>query len=99
MILCSEKGIECIVNNNRWKILHIVNIGTFMATLDVGIINVALPTMAHQFDVSLGSIQWFVTSYLLTLVAFLPFFGRLSTDLTAVKYTPTASYYLASVLC
>ena len=82
------------MNNNRWKILHIVNIGTFMATLDVGIINIALPTMAHQFDVSLGSIQWVTvpnTNYH-GLPSF-PFFGRLLLDRfsTAVKYTPTAS--------
>lgn len=63
---------------NRWRILHIINIGTFMSTLDVGIVNVALPTMAEQFGVSLASIQWVVTCYLLTMVALLPLMGRLS---------------------
>ncbi|GIP32738.1 MFS transporter [Paenibacillus sp. J2TS4] len=63
---------------NRWKILQIVNMGTFMSTLDVGIVNVVLPTMAAQFSVTLAQVQWVVTSYLLTMVAFLPILGKWS---------------------
>ncbi|MBP1988555.1 MFS transporter [Paenibacillus eucommiae] len=63
---------------NRWRILHIVNLGTFVSTLDIGIVNVALPTMAEQFSVSLAQIQWVVTCYLLTMVALLPLMGKLS---------------------
>ncbi|MHA0856084.1 MFS transporter [Paenibacillus sp. CMAA1364] len=63
---------------NRWSILHVVNLGTFMLCLDVGIANVALPVMAQQFSVSLDQIQWVVTSYLLILVALLPIVGKLS---------------------
>jgi EmrB/QacA subfamily drug resistance transporter len=63
---------------NRWRILHIINLGTFISTFDIGIVNVALPTMAEQFSLSLGQIQWAVTCYLLTLVALLPLMGKLS---------------------
>lgn len=63
---------------NRWSILQVVNLGTFMLCLDVGIANVALPTMADQFGVALAQIQWVVTAYLLTMIALLPILGKLS---------------------
>ncbi len=63
---------------HRWKLLQIINIGTFMSTLDAGIVNVALPTIAKQFGVALADTQWVVTSYLLTLVALLPLLGNWS---------------------
>lgn len=66
------------MNPNRWRILHIINVGTFMSTMDVGIVNVVLPTLAEQFSVSLAHIQWVVSSYLLTMVALLPVMGKLS---------------------
>lgn len=63
---------------NKWGILQIVNMGTLISTLDVGIVNVSLPIMAEQFSVSLAQIQWVATIYLLTMVALLPFLGKLS---------------------
>ncbi|MFC3768038.1 MFS transporter [Paenibacillus sp. GCM10012303] len=63
---------------NKWGILQIVNMGTLISTLDVGIVNVSLPIMARQFDVSLAQIQWVATIYLLTMVVLLPFMGKLS---------------------
>jgi EmrB/QacA subfamily drug resistance transporter len=65
-------------NSKKWSILHIINMGTLMATLDVGIVNVSLPTMAREFSVSLAQIQWVATTYLLTMVALLAFLGKLS---------------------
>ncbi|WP_144933846.1 MFS transporter [Paenibacillus sp. 32O-W] len=66
------------VIKSRWSILQIVNLGTFMSTLDVGIVNVVLPTMAEQFAAPLAQVQWVVTSYLLTMVALLPILGKWS---------------------
>lgn len=63
---------------NRWYILQIVNVGTFMLTLDVGVANIALPTLSAEFGVPLAHAQWFVTSYLLAMVALLPILGRIS---------------------
>ncbi|GAA3399664.1 MFS transporter [Paenibacillus hodogayensis] len=63
---------------NRWGILQIVNMGTLISTLDVGIVNVSLPIMAKQFSVSLAQIQWVATVYLLTMIVLLPFLGKLS---------------------
>ena len=66
------------MNPHRWKLLQIVNIGTFMSTLDTGIVQVALPSMAEQYGASLAGTQWVVTGYLLTLVSLLPLFGKWS---------------------
>lgn len=65
-------------NAKKWGILQIINMGTLMATLDVGIVNVSLPTMAREFSVPLAHIQWVATAYLLTMVTLLPFLGKLS---------------------
>lgn len=70
---------------NKWGILQIVNMGTLISTLDVGIVNVSLPIMAKQFSVSLAQIQWAATVYLLTMVVLLPFLGKLSDRLERRK--------------
>lgn len=65
-------------SRNKWGILQIVNMGTLISTLDVGIVNVSMPVMAKQFSVTLAQIQWVATVYLLTMVVLLPFMGKLS---------------------
>lgn len=64
--------------NYRWLVLGIVSVGTFMATLDASIVNVALPFIAADFQAGVGRMQWVVTSYLLTISSLLPAFGRLA---------------------
>ncbi|WNQ08813.1 MFS transporter [Paenibacillus aurantius] len=64
--------------SKRWGILQIINMGTLMSTLDVGIVNIAMPTMADQFGRPLSQIQWVATLYLLTMVTLLPFLGKFS---------------------
>ncbi|GIP37250.1 MFS transporter [Paenibacillus sp. J31TS4] len=86
---------------NRWQVLQIVNMGTFMSTLDVGIVNVTLPTMAAQFSVSLAQVQWVVTSYLLTMVALLPILGKWSdrTDRSKVYSYGFLVFAAGSLFC
>lgn len=64
--------------NYRWYVLATVAIGTFMATLDSSIVNVALPTISTQLNSNLSTLQWVVTAYLLTITSLLPVFGRLA---------------------
>src|SRR6185436_7886736 len=48
----------------------------FMELLDTTIVNVALPTLAREFDVTSASqIQWVITGYLLSLAVFIPISG------------------------
>lgn len=44
--------------NYRWFVVAAVSIGTFMATLDSNIVNVAMPTIASQFQTNLSMLQW-----------------------------------------
>ena len=71
--------------SKKWMIFSVTANGTFMSTLSAGIVNVALPTMSQQFDVSLESIQLVVSLYLLVLTCLLPVFGKLS-DLYSRKW-------------
>jgi MFS family permease len=54
-----------------------VAVGTFMATLDGNIVNVALPTIGHELAASVGRLQWIVNAYVLAITATLLPVGRL----------------------
>lgn len=60
----------------RWLIFAITMLGTFMATLDGGIVNVALPVIAAELHIDLVVAQWVVSSYLVTITSLLPLFGK-----------------------
>lgn len=62
----------------KWMILGVTSLGTFMATLDAGIVNVALPAIGAQLQVTLSLVQWVVSAYLLGISSFLPLFGKVS---------------------
>jgi EmrB/QacA subfamily drug resistance transporter len=72
--------------------------GMFVNLLDTTIVNVALPSLADEFEVSTASIEWVVVGYLLSLAAFIPAsgwigdrFGTKRTFLTALAVFTTAS--------
>jgi EmrB/QacA subfamily drug resistance transporter len=62
----------------KWWVLASVACGTFMATLDASIVNIALPTLTKALGTDIARIQWVVSSYLLTITCLLLPFGRLS---------------------
>ncbi|OOM70028.1 multidrug resistance protein Stp [Clostridium puniceum] len=66
------------IHKKRWVILLTTVLLTFMATLDGSIVNVALPVMAQKLSVSMASIEWVVTSYLIVIVGTILIFGRLA---------------------
>ena len=59
-------------------VLATVACGTFMATLDSSIVNIALPTLTKVLHSDLRSIKWVIVVYLLTITCSLLPFGRLS---------------------
>lgn len=72
--------------------------GMFLNILDTTIVNVALPTLAEEFDVPTSSIEWVVLGYLVSLAAFIPAsgwigdrFGTKRTYLFALGVFTTAS--------
>ncbi len=66
---------EPAIKRHRYKLFAVGAIGTFMATLDVSILNVALPTIASDLNVSIDRVAWVVLSYSLTLVSLMMVFG------------------------
>jgi DHA2 family multidrug resistance protein len=46
-----------------WWVLWSVMIGTFMAVLDVTIVNVALPKIIASFGTSIDKAEWILTGY------------------------------------
>ncbi len=65
------------IHQSRVIILILVLMMVFMATLDMSIVNVALPVMSKKLSVSTKSISWVVTAYLIVIVATTLIFGRL----------------------
>lgn len=63
-------------DTRRWAALGAVSLGTFMATLDASVVNLALPSLTDEFDASLAQVEWVVFSFLLVLVALLLNVGR-----------------------
>ncbi len=81
------------VLTNPWLIFFVTALGVGMSSLDSGIVNVALPTIAKQFQANLSYVQWVVSGYLLLLCISLPLFGRLG-DLYSKR-----NIYLLGMLC
>ncbi len=77
----------------KWWVLANVMIGTFMAVLDATIVNVGLPKIMAAFGVSIDTIEWVLTAYLLVFGVMLPTSGWIA-DHFGYKRT----YFLALVL-
>ena len=87
--------------DRRWLVLSAVSVGTFMATLDGSIVNIALPSMAHAFSIDLAAVEWVVVAYLLVVGSLLLPFGRLGevVSFRRVYLAGFAVFTAASVLC
>ena len=57
--------------------LAIAVLGSGIAALDATVVNIALPTIGRDFHTGIAALQWVMTSYILTLAAFLLIGGSL----------------------
>lgn len=75
-------------------------VGT-MTTIDTTVVNIALPTIKEDFDASLSSIQWAVTSYVLVFAMLMIPAGRLADVLgrDRIWFAGAGLFALASVGC
>ena len=59
-------------------LLGAVALGTVMDGLDGSIVNVALPTIAADFNTDVGTIAWVIITYLLMMAGLLVVFGKIA---------------------
>lgn len=85
---------------NKTLILIALGIFTFMSTLDGSIVNIAMPIMSKEMNISLSRIEWVVSIYLIVISALLMFFGRLGDVIGKSKVfrIGTAIFILGSLL-
>jgi EmrB/QacA subfamily drug resistance transporter len=87
--------------SSKWWVMAAVAIGVFLSTIDGSIVNVALPTLAHELHAPFAAVQWVVLAYLLTLVTLMMVAGRLA-DLRGKKPLYAGGFViftLGSVCC
>lgn len=85
----------------KWIASGVVIVGALTSILNQTVVNVALPTLESDFNVSLTDIQWVVTGYALGLAAIIPLTGWLS-DRYGTKRVFMVSqilFTLSSILC
>lgn len=88
-------------DGSKWRVLGVVSLGAFLSTLNITIVNVALPSIAADFSVGIDDAQLVVLGYLLALGTLLLVFGRLG-DIVGYRRVYVwgiAIFGVASLLC
>jgi len=85
----------------KWWTLLAICVATFMLLVDVTIVNVALPSIQHDLDAGLTSLQWVVDAYALMLSALMLTAGSLADRLgrRRVFELGVLVFTVASLLC
>jgi DHA2 family multidrug resistance protein len=63
--------------DRKWLILLTVIVGTFLGRLDQTIVNLALPKIINDFNITVTSAGWIATAYILANAVFVPIWGKL----------------------
>ena len=63
--------------NFKWLVLLTVIIGTFLGRLDQTIVNLALPKIITDFQITVTAASWIATAYILANAVFVPIWGKL----------------------
>jgi MFS family permease len=62
----------------RWKALAVVSVAQFMLILDLTVVNVALPNLGADLDLSRSAFTWAVSAYVLVFGGLMLLGGRLA---------------------
>jgi EmrB/QacA subfamily drug resistance transporter len=89
------------IQKKRWMILIVLNIFTFMSTLDGSIVNIALPELSKQLKLPIAQIEWVTTGYLMAICAAILFFGKLGDIVGKIRIFKigTIVFVIGSMLC
>ncbi len=84
----------------RWVIAATV-LGSGLASIDATVVGIALPTIGRAFHSGVGTLQWVVSGYSLTLAAFLLLGGSLGDRLGRKRmfFAGVVWFDLASICC
>jgi EmrB/QacA subfamily drug resistance transporter len=79
----------------------IIILGVFMAVLDMGVVNVAIPTMESELNATTNQIQWVLTAYMLVIGVLVPISGWMTDRFGAKKLFLFAlgMFTVGSALC
>ncbi len=87
--------------SRKWLVMAAVGMGIFLGTIDGSIINVALPTLARNFETQFSVVQWVTLAYLLTMATLMLSMGRLG-DMVGKKKVYASGFVIftiGSLLC
>src|SRR5215216_2840350 len=93
----ADSGLDRDLMSVAW----VVVLGAIMSILDVTVVNVAINTLAAEFDTTLPTIQWVITGYTLALAAVIPLTGW-AADRFGTKrlyLTSLVLFVAGSILC
>jgi EmrB/QacA subfamily drug resistance transporter len=92
--------LEFGTSQAKWVIAATV-LGSGMAALDATVVGIALPTIGRDFHSGVGTLQWVVSGYALTLAAFLLLGGSLGDRLGRKRMFSVGVVWFAtaSMLC
>src|ERR1700686_4135901 len=92
---------RAMTETRRWLVLCVVLMGTFMAVLDVAIVNVAIPSIRADLHASFGEIEFVVSAYTLTYACLLVTGGRLGDNYgrKLLFVVGLAAFAVASAAC
>jgi MFS family permease len=84
-----------------WLVVGTTCIGAFIGQLDASIVQLALPTLEHEFAARLSAVSWVAIGYQLAFAAILPVFARLAevAGRKLMHLIGFALFALMSVLC
>ena len=71
----TPSGADDKLDRGVLMIASVVVLGAIMSILDVTVVNVAIKTLAEEFDAPLSTIQWVATGYTLALATVIPLTG------------------------
>ncbi|CAM4307150.1 MFS transporter [Paenibacillus typhae] len=89
------------IQKKRWVILIVLNLFTFMSTLDGSIVNIALPVLVKQLNLPVAQVEWVTTGYLMAICAVILLFGKLGDMAGKIRIfrIGTVVFIVGSLLC
>ena len=87
--------------SHKWLVMASVGVGSLLGSIDVSVVNIALPTIRREFETEVATAEWVVVIYLLMTCGFLLTVGRIG-DLRGQKPVYVCSFavfVVGSALC